>query len=348
MIKEPRDFGNRYRRDYLNGLKRLISAQQTASQSARDAISAQILSHPEEMRARYKEMLGWPLTLPKSKELPKVQSTFVGKEDEISVYRLQIDVLGVPFYGILFVNEDGTPRPLVISQHGGLGTPELCSSMFAEGSSNYNEMTVRALAYDVNVFAPQLLLWRGEFDVLPEDEEKKAEDASPDPVRRTLDNELKQLGGSITAFEIYCIQRSLDYLQEQPYVDKDRMGMAGLSYGGFYTLYTTAAEPRLKSSLSCCSYNDRLEYNWFDWTWKDAAHTFTDNEIALLVYPRALILSVGTRDELFEVEKARQEYAKLERFLPKDHRITLETFDGTHEFTTVETTVERFIRDLKE
>lgn len=347
MIIEPHDFGNRYRREYLNGLEKLIEKEKLASRDIREAFSADILSRPEEYRAKYKEMLGWPLTLPKDDTLPEVKQTFVGKDGEISVYRMQIDVLGVPFYGILFVKEDGKKRPLVISQHGGLGTPELCSSMFTEGSSNYNDMTVRVLEYDVNVFAPQLLLWRGEFDILPEDEEKKAEDTSPDPVRRGLDNELKQLGGSITAFEIYCIQRALDYLQAQPYVDAEHMGMTGLSYGGFYTLYTVAAEPRLKSSLSCCSYSDRLKYNWLDWTWKDAAHTFTDNEVALLIYPRALILSVGTRDELFEVEKAREEYAALEKFLPADHRFLLETFDGTHEYTPNESMVEQFIRELK-
>ena len=118
------------------------------------------------------------------------------------MFRVQIQVFeGFKFYGLLFKKNDGKRRPLVIAQHGGLGTPELCSTLFeGETSYNYNDMTQRILEYDVNVFAPQMLLW-------------SIEEYGIDYNRAYIDAVLKMLGGSITALEIYCLQRSLDYFE---------------------------------------------------------------------------------------------------------------------------------------
>ena len=79
----------------------------------------------------------------------------------------------------------------MIAQHGGLGTPELCSTLFeGETSYNYKDMTQRILKHDVNVFAPQMLLWEKESYGIDYD-------------REYIDAVLKMLGGSITALEIY-------------------------------------------------------------------------------------------------------------------------------------------------
>ncbi len=91
-------------------------------------------------------------------------------------------------YGILFVRGKDHKRPLVIAQHGGLGTPEMCSGFF--DSENYNDMTRRILQKGVNVFCPQLYLW----------DQQRFGRGTPD--RTSLDNSLKHMGSSIAAVEL--------------------------------------------------------------------------------------------------------------------------------------------------
>lgn len=337
--------GNGYRRAYYDGLQELVQKQLKEAEEKRQSLSKDILSKPGVYRQQLKEMLGWPLTLEKDGSVPEGKRTFVAKDGEYSIYRMQIDVFGVPFYGILFVKEDGKKRPLVIAQHGALGVPELISDLWESGSDNYNHMTRRILEYDVNVFAPQLFLWRKPVHVLREDEETDFGDTYENK-RRILDHAFKQLGGSMVSFEIYCFTRALDYFQAQDYVDAGKMGMIGLSYGGFYTLYTAAVETRLKTNLSCAIYNNRIKYVNYDWAIKNAAHQFTDNEAALLIYPRGLHIAVGSKDPLFLAEDAAQEYRKLDAMLPKGHEFTFEVFDGEHEFVQNDTALNLFVKEL--
>jgi hypothetical protein len=94
-------------------------------------------------RAEFFSMLGWPLTeyftdLP----IPKVVIEFVAEDSLGKIYRLNIEALyEMTTYGLLFLPRSNPPYPLVISQHGGMGTPELCSGLI--GPSNYNDMTRR-------------------------------------------------------------------------------------------------------------------------------------------------------------------------------------------------------------
>ena len=135
-------------------------------------------------------------------------------------------------------------------------------------------MTRRVLRQGFAVFAPQLLMWR--------------EDFGPPPNRQQVDVQLKQLGGSITALEIFRIQRCLDYLVSRRDIDGSRIGMIGLSYGGFYALYAPAVETRLRATVSSCFFSDRTVYAHADWVWRGAARRFLDAEVAGLVCPRPL------------------------------------------------------------
>jgi hypothetical protein len=246
-----------------------------------------------------------------------------------------IDVIpGLQLYGILFLPEVKYPVPLVISQHGGLGTPELCSNFF--GSANYNDMTRRVLKHKVAVFAPQLFRWDEPYG------------RRPDHVK--LDQELKQLGGSLAALEIKMLQRSLDYLLPRREIDESRVGMVGLSYGGFHTLYGTAAEPRIKVALSSCFVNDRRKYGRGDWGWLNAAHTFFDVEVSGLICPRALYLEVGVQDELFDVTSARpvaNEILDIYRRLGVPERCVYYEHPGVHEFALDDNGINFLIRNLK-
>lgn len=335
MYKEDVKVGNVYRQEYRDGIEKLIEKLAIKSKEIRTEKIKEIRADREKCRKEFVEILGWPLDRSDSKTVPKANKIFVAKNGDISIYRMQFFVLGIPFYGLLFVKEDGKRRPLVIAQHGGEGSPEETGNLLVSGTANYNDMIERVLKYDVNVFAPQLLLWRQEFSF-----------DDTDAMRSSIDNRLKQFGSSITALEIYCIKRAIDYFENQSFVDDKKIGMLGLSYGGFYTLYTAAVETRIKSCLSCAFFNDRIKYNWSDFVWFDSGNKFTDVEVALLVQPRPLYICIADKDQCFDYETGLNVWNELKSNLTDEDNIHFIGFEGTHEFIKEDEPIQEFINDL--
>lgn len=263
--------------------------------------------------------------------IPEAKTERLSKDEICSIYRISIKVLD-DFYmtGLLFQKDD-QKRPLVIAQHGGKGTPELVGNLYGD-TDNYNHMIERLLSYNVNVFAPQLLLWESSYQVTYN--------------RVVLDARLKRVGSSITALEIYGITRILDYFETQDYVGS--FGMVGLSYGGFYTLFTAAVDTRIKAAISCSFFNSRKKYAWSDWTWFRAAQMFSDAEIACLVYPRKLCIEVGINDELFDIEGAREEIKRLKEMGKEVQNEWVEfiEFEGVHEFCWDNAPLKRFVDSI--
>lgn len=331
LYKEVPEAGNAYRERFLQQFEDWLDDRFVSASEQRAAFFRPNVSSPDAyaasvapLREQFRAMLGWPLIASRPTEVPATRAEFVAEDDLGRIERLWIEVVpGVEVYGLLFIPPLDGPRPLVISQHGGGGAPELTSDFF--GSGNYNDMTRRILRRGTVVFAPQLFRWDARFGRQPDVPE--------------LDRQMKQLGGSIAAFEIMCLQRALDYLVTRPEVDAERVGMAGLSYGGFFTLYTAAVETRIKVALSSCFFNDRRRYGWQDWSFRNAAGTFFDAEVASLVCPRALYIEVGQKDPLFDVTSARpsvpQVRATYER-LGLGDRFVYREHPGVHEFDPVD------------
>ena len=327
LYAETGDFGNKYREEQLEQIKKLIAGKRKLADLKRveymqcdfssvDAYKKSI----EKYRTDFINMLGWPLTeFSEDLPVPGAKVEFVSEDSIGKIYRLNIDAMqGVTTYGILFLPHTEPPYPLVIAQHGGCGTPELCSGFF--GSGNYNDMTRRILKKGVAVFVPQMLLWGEEF--------------GPANDRLQIDCQLKQLGGSITALELFKLKRSIDYLHSREDINASQTGMIGLSYGGFYTLFATAVDVRIKAALSSCFFNNRFIYDWHDWTWFNSGNTFLDSEICSLICPRPLYIEVADRDELFDVTYACEEYKKVQVAYEKLDlldKLCFKVFKGVHE-----------------
>ncbi|MDF2924856.1 MAG: hypothetical protein K0R57_3770 [Paenibacillaceae bacterium] len=322
--------GNPFRKRYAEALEELVVRRQQSVDQARAAYidPHKLYENKELYRRDFIQMLGWPLNEYTFGEVRGIQTIHAGHTETADIYRLQLEAWpSLPFYGILFVPSVREDKiPLVISQHGGQGTPELCSSLFGS-SENYHQMTQRILSRGAAVFAPQLLLWDKEKYGVMHD-------------RQQTDVRLKQLGGSIAAVEIACLRRCLDYLCTQlPFVDAARIGMAGLSYGGFYTLFTAAAEPRIKAAYSSCFFNSRYAYPWQDWVWQGSAGRFLDAEVAALIAPRALYIEVADQDELFAPDGAISEYNRLAAYYQAQnasHMLRFEVFAGNHELNSAD------------
>ena len=166
--------------------------------------------------------------------------------------------------------------PLIISMHGGGGSPEV--ALF-HGGANYHDMVRGGVKRGYVVFAPQHLFSAAGY---------------PKDVRQRTDDRMRLVGTSLTAVEIAKITRSLDVLLKRPEVDPTRVGMVGLSYGGYYALVTPAVDPRIKVSVSSCYYGvqeGRYERDELsvpgDFRFKDRFTLFRDSDLVALICPRA-------------------------------------------------------------
>lgn len=334
IYTEDRSAGNAYRADYRADILSLIERRQKELYAQRDAFGQKLMADREAAREEFKAMLGWPLTEP-AYEARICESETLLEDDQVIVSRVRIEALpGLRFYGILMRHRTEERLPLVISQHGGLGAPELCSSFFDSG--NYNDMSMRIFHRGVNVFAPQLLLWKdGEL----------GEDAQRDAIA----NDLRRIGGSIAALEIYCIMRALDVFEKAPWCT-GKFGMIGLSYGSFYTIYTTACEPRIRAALACSLFSQWTHCFGTDFSWRDSWRRFGDAEAAALIFPRALRIEYGDKDPLTSVvEGGEKEFERLKAYYAgaEDH-LSFRIFEGVHEFCPEDDGIEWTLAKLRE
>lgn len=335
---EDASAGNPYRAEYLRGIEKILKEKKSEANKKRDEFDKLLVKDIAGYREKLIEALGWPLTDYKKDITPNVKETLVAKENDMDIIRMQIEVMpGLWYYGILFKKGD-EKRPLVFSQHGGEGTPEITAGLFMRedgcNSANYNDMTRRVLQYDVNVFAPQMLLWSEEEYGTPYN-------------RHNIDGTLRLLGGSVTALELYALKKVLDYFETKDFVDEDRIGMVGLSYGGMYTIFMTAVDTRIKSAISCSFFCDRFIHSWPDWSYRGCGENFLDAEVAMLAYPRRLYVAMGNHDGLFGLSDSKAEFERIKK-QGLDDRITLHPFDGGHEFCPEnDDLIKSLIEDLK-
>lgn len=322
-----------YKQSYIDGLETLIAARQREAESKRNAYCKNIFSDGESYREDFRNMLGWPLTDHAPEEIPVPHAVKLADEEGYSIYRMTFPILdGLDMTGLYFEMHGAEKKPLVLVQHGGLGTPEHISGLYGS-TTNYNHMLERVIAHGVHAFAPQLLLWKQEQYGVAYD-------------RQAIDARLKRVGSSVTAVELYGLMRILDYFETKDHITS--FGMVGLSYGGFYTLYLSALDTRIRSAVSCSFFNTRDQYPWQDWTWFRSAELFDDAEIACLVYPRKLCIEIGTRDELFDAAYGERSYRKL-LAMCKDvgtDWLTFIPFDGTHEFCKEDAPIKNLIKHL--
>ena len=260
--------------------------------------------------------------------VPTTAATFdqIG-EDRIGTYhRARIPVLpGVHAEGIYIVPKGLTGKaPLIISMHGGGGSPEV--ALF-RGGANYHDMVRGGVKRGYVVFAPQHLFSAVGF---------------PNDIRQRIDDRMRLVGTSLTAVEIAKITRSLDVLLTRPEVDPTRVGMVGLSYGGYYALVTPALDTRIKVSVCSCYYGvqeGRYERDELsvpgDFKFPNRFTLFRDSDIVALICPRALQIQAGSKDGIDHREAGKllaPQSARYYQKLGQPERFQHLVFEGGHEF----------------
>ena len=320
---EPIEKNTRYRAEYEESIAHFLEAEKVIARKQReDFISPKLYkANTEKYRQLLIEQLGFPLQ--SKNETPHlIEKTFVANDKNVNIYRMQFGFTnGIKGYGIYFEQvERSRNTPFIIGLHGGAGTPELVSSIHKD-SANYNHLVRRMTDRGASVFVPQLLLW-------------EKETYGGEYSREYVDGKLRQLGGSITALELFLMRGYLDYFIQEESINEDKLGIAGLSYGGMYALHFAAIETRIKACYSCSWVCDGFTYSWPDWSYKNAQRLFSVAETAALIAPRALSVAMGNKDSLFDSNLTQKECLRIKEFFRVfnvEEKFQSVIFDGVHE-----------------
>lgn len=273
-------------------------------------------------RKKLRSLWGWPLTETEPLvSADNARTQFLGRHHGARVYRVWIPALGgLQCYGLLLLPDSPPPYRYVISQHGGLGIPEITANFF--GCENYHSMSLRLVEAGYAVFAPQLFLsWRETY--------------GPSRDQLSIDRDLKQVGSSLAALHLHMLGQITDWILHRNDVRGKNLGFVGLSYGGFYALAFGAYDPRVAVVVSSCFLNDRFLYNAADWTWFDSGSKVADAEWGALICPRPLYVEIATEDELFQPEGGRLAAAQIRKYYQRlkiTNRFQFHEFPGRHEF----------------
>jgi dienelactone hydrolase len=289
------------------------------SQLSFDSIRAYAKSS-EKLRHEFQyEHIGW-LDEPLLQEM-NPRSRKIYDEEEWEGYDVVLDVWPDVFaWGVLCIPKDIKP-----------GTIDTAASAYR----GYKSFAARLAERGFITFAPHNL-YRGhnEFRMM----QRKA-----NPLKASL-------------FSIITPQHTqiLNWLETLPYVDKDRIGFYGLSYGGKSAMRIPAIEQRYKLSICSADFNEWVrvnadihfpdaymyrgeEYEMVEW---DLGHSFNYAEMTYLIAPRPFMVERGRSDGVgidpwiaYEFDRARRVYDSLG--ISDD--CIIEYFDGPHTINGVGT-----------
>lgn len=203
----------------------LVSAAGRFAESARPALA------PE--ASDLARRLGYPLA--GTVVHPRMQLDRLGEDDHGTLYRYRVEALpGLDGIGILALPKGRAgPRPVVIAQHGGGGSPEYATWY----AGNYHDMIRGPLREGFIVIAPQMLMrspWEAAYGNTVTDSDIAA-----------MSLRLQQNGTSYLAVEATRISAALTAVLEGQAADPKRIAMMGLSAGGTMTENLMAIEPRI-------------------------------------------------------------------------------------------------------
>ncbi len=256
--------------------------------------------------------------------------------EKYRAYRVLLDVAeGLEVYGNLLVPTNITVRaPAVICQHGLSGAPEMITGLGQKDDTPYHEFGRRLAERGYVVFAPLLLHYH--------------------PVQWTNDQarQADAAGMMRVAVPVAQTRRAVDFLQGLPFVDPQRIGYYGLSYGGYSALWISPLEERLAAVVVSGHFNDwrskittdstptsyllHPDEDFYNW---DVLHQFTHVELVLMTAPRPVCIEYGRRDGITTPEwtaYAWKQLCALRDRLGLADRIVMAEFDGVHEVHGVE------------
>ncbi len=164
----------------------------------------------------------------------------------------------------------------------------------------------------------------------------------PADMRERLAVRAVECGTTLPAIEIAKITRGLDALLLTGKIDSARIAMVGVSFGGFYTLYSAALDERISVAVVAAYINDRQlvlalnePFGNLEWRFPNSLSLFQDATMAALICPRPLQVQAGDHDQLFPIKGARETVPGIRSIygrLGVGQRFSFAEFVGRHDF----------------
>lgn len=269
--------------------------------------------------------------LPHDRLPPQARTRVVRSTPQYVAYEVELDVIeGVIAGGILLVPtglRSDERRPVVVCQHGLESLAIDTLELEGPGYQYYKGFAHRLANEGFVVYAPQNP-YRGEDRF------------------RVIQRMANPLGRSLFSYIIAQHEQTVAWLQTLPFVQPDRIGFYGLSYGG----KTAMRVPPFVDgyALSICSgdftdwartittneerygYALTREYEIPEW---NLGHIASYAELASLMFPRPFMVEQGHQDGGAPTEWVLGEFGKVRRMydhLGEPDRTRIEFFDGPH------------------
>ncbi|MCL2118630.1 MAG: hypothetical protein FWH27_09420 [Planctomycetaceae bacterium] len=139
--------------------------------------------------------------------------------------------------------------------------------------------------------------------------------------------------------QLWNLIRLVDILESRPEVDKERLGVGGLSMGGEWTMWLAACDLRLKAAIvsgwMCTTEGCLSVPNCQCWELPGFFTLMDVCEINILLAPRPVVFESSLRDPCFPIHHCRDGFAKIRNgyavFGAKDV-VSQDTWDAGHEW----------------
>jgi dienelactone hydrolase len=216
-------------------------------------------------------------------------------------------------------------RPAVICQHGAGGTADIAVGVGEP--SLYHQFGKELAERGYVVFAPQ----NATFDAV---------------LLASAADKGYLVGRTPFGVMVSKQRRGVDFLQSLSFVDPERIGFYGLSYGGYTALWFAAVEPRIAVTVCAGHFNnwtpkttapDRgTSYMWhinreiYQW---DILNRFGHAELAGMIAPRPFMVENGMMDAVSPLDWVQPEWARvaaLYKRLGIPERAHIEHFPAGH------------------
>lgn len=258
--------------------------------------------------------------------------TKIGEDQYKDIYRVWIEVIeGVKAYGIYMVPKKlQSKAPLIVAVHGGGGNPEAICGL--DKREPYHDFGYEAVKRGYIVWAPGLTMFSefsGDSTIID---------------RSDLDRQLRLMGSSIMGLEIHKIIESTKTLMNKRFeIDKNRIGMTGLSWGAYFTMYTTAICPFIKVAAPSANLRDtEKELNTIFKTNTNnplfSIGGFGHFEAIGMICPRPIMIQMGKLDTVFDINDSRKEAQRASKFyknLGIENKFIFHEHEGQHEYEVI-------------
>ena len=275
----------------------------------------------KKFKARLIELLGrFPDRVPLNPEV--IESVDMGNYIREKVLYDSDKYTSVVAYVLIPKGIGSEKRPAILAAHGhGRGKVDVCG--IAKDEKEYKQY-IAPLNYDYAL----RFVERG-YVVIAPDWRGFGERSSPEDWVRPNRSKCNvnymaygYIGYHLLTLQIWDGIRTLDYLQSRPEVDGERIGCAGLSFGGTMTTYLAALDDRVKvacisgylSTIRGDAMSMRGRANFCGAQYMPGLLTIGDiPDVAGLIAPKPLLIEMGEKDTCFIIEDAKRAYQHLKR-----------------------------------